>query len=52
VPLPHGVKADDAEATFQNGVLEITMPAATREQKKSRKLQISGEGQRARGHAA
>ena len=52
VPLPHGVKADDAQATFSNGVLEITMPAATREQRKSRKLQISGEGQRAHGKAA
>ena len=54
VPLPHGVKAEDAEATFSNGVLEITMPAAKSEQKKSRKLQISGDAQRpqSRSHAA
>ena len=54
VPLPDGVKADDAEATFSNGVLEITMPATKPEQKKSRKLQIGGETSRphARGHAA
>jgi HSP20 family protein len=55
VPLPHGVKAEDAEATFRDGVLEITMPAAARDQKKSRKLQISGTAsQRAqsRSHAA
>ena len=51
VPLPEGVKADDAEATFSNGVLEITMPATKPEQKKSRKLQIGGEA-RSRAHAA
>lgn len=51
LPLPHGVKAEDAEATFSNGVLEITMPAEKREQKKSRKLQIGGAA-RARSHAA
>jgi len=27
IPLPEGVKAEHAIATFQNGVLEITMPA-------------------------
>jgi len=27
LPLPEGVKAEDIRATFQNGVLEITMPA-------------------------
>jgi HSP20 family protein len=54
LPLPDGVNAEDAEATFSNGVLEITMPAAKREQRKSRRLTISGEGQRqqSRGHAA
>jgi len=46
VPLPDGVKAEDAEATFSNGVLEITMPAAKAEPKKSRRLQISGAGNR------
>jgi HSP20 family protein len=37
LPLP-GVKAEDAQATFSNGVLEITMPAAKPEQRKSRRL--------------
>jgi len=46
LPLPDGVKAEDAEATFSNGVLEITMPAAKAEPKKSRRLQISGERNR------
>jgi HSP20 family protein len=53
LPLPDGVKADDAQATFSNGVLEITMPASKPEQRKSRRLQIAGEGrQQAKGHAA
>ena len=26
VPLPKGVKADDVKATFNNGVLEVTVP--------------------------
>lgn len=46
LPLPDGARAEDAEATFSNGVLEITMPAARREQKKSRRLSITGEGPR------
>lgn len=54
LPLPDGVKADDAQATFSNGVLEITMPAVKPEQRKSRRLQIGGEGhrQQSRSHAA
>lgn len=39
VPLPEGVKTDSATATFNNGVLEITMPAK-QEEKTSRKLEI------------
>ena len=30
IPLPEGVKAENANATFRNGVLEITMPAPER----------------------
>ena len=29
VPLPKGVKADDIKATFNNGVLEVTIPLPT-----------------------
>lgn len=43
IPLPDGVNVDDAKASFNNGVLEITMPAPKREQRKPRKLEISGE---------
>jgi HSP20 family protein len=31
LPLPEGVKADEAAATFKNGVLEVTLPAPKRE---------------------
>ena len=43
LPLPEGVKADDAHATFRNGVLEITMPAPQR-QSRSRRLEIKEGG--------
>ena len=54
VPLPEGVKAEDAEATFRDGVLEITMPAAKPQPRKPRRLTINGEAQhqRSRSHAA
>lgn len=51
VPMPEGVKAEDAKATFSNGVLEITMPATKREERKPRRLEIRGHEQ-ARGKAA
>ena len=45
IPVPEAVKAEDAKATFNNGVLEITMPAPKREPKKARRLEIAGEGE-------
>jgi len=39
IPLPEGVKTEDANATFRNGVLEITMPAPKVETL-TRKLEI------------
>lgn len=53
VPVPEGVDIEKAKATFDNGVLEITMPAPKREERKPRRLEIGGNGhQRARGKAA
>ena|ERR1041385_1375341 len=53
VPLPEGVDVDKAKATFDNGVLEITMPAPKREERKPRRLEIGGNGHtQARGKAA
>jgi HSP20 family protein len=42
IPLPSGVNRDEANASFRNGVLEITMPAPAR-QTGSRRIEI-GEG--------
>lgn len=44
IPMPEGVKAEDASANFINGVLEITMPAVKREPRKARRLHIRDEG--------
>lgn len=40
LPLPEGIKADDAKATFKDGVLEIVMPAAKLPEKHGRQLEI------------
>jgi HSP20 family protein len=40
VPLPEGVKTDDAKATFKDGVLEIAMPAGKLPEKHGRQLEI------------
>jgi HSP20 family protein len=40
VPLPEGVKADEATATFKDGVLEIAIPAAKLPEKHGRQLEI------------
>jgi HSP20 family protein len=41
IPLPQGVRADNAQATFSNGVLEITLPGAARAvQPQRRRIQI------------
>jgi HSP20 family protein len=42
IPLPSGVNRDEANASFRNGVLEITVPAPAR-QTGSRRIEI-GEG--------
>ena len=57
IPLPEGVTADDADATFRDGVLEIAMQAPQRQEQRSRRLEIKGgdENQRpaqARAQAA
>ena len=53
IPLPEGVNADDAKATFENGVLEITMKAPQL-QSRGRRLEISegGANEKTRAKAA
>jgi len=41
VPLPEGAMADQAKASFTNGVLEVTMPAPPEQVNKGRRLEIS-----------
>ena len=43
IPLPEGVNADDAQASFRNGVLEITLKAPQLQSQK-RRLEISEGG--------
>jgi HSP20 family protein len=40
IPLPQGVIAESAQASFRNGVLEISMQAAPAEASRGRKLEI------------
>jgi HSP20 family protein len=42
VPLPESVNAENAKATFKNGVLEITMQAP-QQQARGRQIEIQGE---------
>ena len=41
VPLPQGAMPEQAKATFNNGVLEIRMPAAPEQVTRGRRLEIS-----------
>jgi HSP20 family protein len=41
ISLPEGVIADQAKATFKDGVLEITMPAPPEQARRGRRLEIS-----------
>ena len=40
VPLPKGVKADDVKATFNNGVLEVSVPLPAAAPSNGRKIPI------------
>ena len=40
VPLPTGVKIEDAKASFKDGVLEVVMPAPAEAERHARRLEI------------
>ena len=40
IPLPDGVSADQCNASFKDGVLEVTLPAPKQEERKARRIQI------------
>jgi HSP20 family protein len=41
IPLPEGAMADQAKATFKDGVLEIVMPAPPEQVRRGRRLEIT-----------
>ena len=44
VPLPQGVKLEDVQATFAEGVLEVSIPIPTQPEAKVRKVEIQEPG--------
>ncbi len=40
IPLPEGVTGDQVEATFKDGVLEVTVPAPTQPERKGKSIPI------------
>jgi HSP20 family protein len=50
VPLPPGAIADNAKATFNDGVLEIVVPAPSQEARRGRRIEIQqGSSERSEG---
>lgn len=48
IPLPEGAIADQAKASFKDGVLEITVPAPPAQVSRGRRLEINREGEQGR----
>ena len=44
IPLPEGAMADQAKATFKDGVLEVTTPAPSEQVRRGRRLEIAESG--------
>jgi HSP20 family protein len=40
IPLPEGVNADEVQASFRNGVLEVTIPTPPRQPSRSRQIEV------------
>lgn len=40
IPLPEGVNGDQCDASFRDGVLEITLPAPKQEERKAKKIHV------------
>ena len=51
IPLPAGVRTEDASADFRDGVLEITMPVPKRTDQRRRQLQIGEREEQPRTRA-
>ena len=46
IALPEGANADSASATFNNGVLEITLDAPQRNQQRGRQIEVREQAQK------
>lgn len=51
VPLPQGVKLEDVQATFADGVLEVSVPLPTQPDTKVRKVEIQEPGKASKAAA-
>ncbi len=40
IPLPEGVNAEKCDASFKDGVLEVTLPAPRTEERKTKRIQV------------
>jgi HSP20 family protein len=41
IPLPEGIDPEQAKASFREGVLEVTLPAPKREERRGRQIDIT-----------
>ena len=46
IPLPLTVEQDKIEASFNNGVLTITLPKSAKAQEKAKRIPIDGKGKK------
>jgi len=49
IPLPPGIEADKAEATFKNGILSVRLPKSKEEVESVRRIAIKGEEKKETG---
>ena len=42
IRLPEGMKAEEANASFQNGVLTVTLPKTPEQQRRARRIEVRG----------
>ncbi len=48
IPLPEGVNPEEAQASFQDGVLEVTVPLPKEEKRRARRIPVSAQSSQSR----